>query len=392
VKKFDVLILGGGASGLMCAGWLNQNSSLHVGLIEGNDKVAQKLKISGGGKCNITNVAVTPQHFLGDEVFIKSVLEQFSKEDLLEYLQKRDLNPVIRKKRYYFCPKNSDEIINILKRDAFKTQIILGEKVLHVSKDFKVTTDAKTYEATHLIIATGAQSYKSIGASAIGLDIAKSFGHEVKQFHPALVGLTLQPAQFWMKELSGISLHVKIKVAEKSIDEEMLFAHKGISGPAVLSASLYWHKGDIEIDFLPALHPKSTSSSLTAHVKQIIKANKKHISSALPLSKRFTKEFLKAIELEDKSCNKLSQDEIKKLEMIHRYAFAPSGNFGFTKAEVCRGGVKTEEIDSLNMQSKKQKNLFFIGELVDVTGELGGYNFQWAFSSGVICANSITLK
>ncbi len=381
MKKFDVLILGGGASGLMCAGWLNQNSSLHVGLIEGNEKVAQKIKISGGGKCNITNVNVTPEHFLGDENFIRTVLEQFSKEDLLQYLQRRGLKPSLRKKRYYFCPKSSDEIINILKNDALKTEIILNEKVLHVSKDLKVTTDTKIYETSNLIIATGAQSYKSIGASAIGLDIAKTFEHSVKQFHPALVGLTLQPAQFWMKELSGISLHVKIKVAEKSIDEEMLFAHKGISGPAILSASLYWHKGDIEIDFLPALH-----------VKQIIKANKKHISSALPLSKRFTKAFLKAIELEDKACSKLSQDEIKKLEIIHMYAFAPSGNFGFTKAEVCRGGVKTEEIDSLNMQSKKQRNLFFIGEVVDVTGELGGYNFQWAFSSAVACAKDLVKK
>ena len=381
MKKFDVLILGGGASGLMCAGWLNQNSSLHVGLIEGNEKVAQKLKISGGGKCNITNIDVTPEHFLGDKDFIKTVLEEFSKEDLLQYLLKRGLEPVIRKKRYYFCPKSSDEIINILKKDAFKTEMILDEKVLSVNKDFKITTDSKSYETTHLVIATGAQSYKSIGASAIGLDIAKTFEHKVKQFHPALVGLTLQPAQFWMKELSGISLHVKIKVSNKEIDEEMLFAHKGISGPAILSASLYWHKGDIEINFLPALH-----------IRQIIKANKKHISSALPLSKRFTKAFLKSIDIEDKPCNKLRTDEIKKLETIHNYAFAPSGNFGFTKAEVCRGGVQTQEIDSLSMQSKKQKNLFFIGEVVDVTGELGGYNFQWAFSSAVACAKDLIKK
>ncbi len=392
MKKFDVLILGGGASGLMCAGWLNQHSSLHVGLIEGNTKLAQKLKISGGGKCNITNVSVTPKHFLGDELFIKSVLEQFSKEDLLAYLQKRGLKPVIRKKRYYFCPQSSDEIINILKKDASKTHIILGEKVLYpkgtssfltaqASKGFRVTTDANTYEAKHLIIATGAQSYKSIGASAIGLDIAKSFGHEVKQFYPALVGLTLQPAQFWMKELSGISLHVRIRVGEKEIDEEMLFAHKGISGPAVLSASLYWHKGDMEIDFLPSLH-----------VREVIKSNKKHISSALPLSKRFVKAFLKVIELEDKSCSKLTVNEIEKLDSIHKYAFAPSGNFGFTKAEVSRGGVKTEELHSQNMQSTKQKNLYFIGEVVDVTGELGGYNFQWAFSSAVACAKDLIQK
>ncbi len=378
MKKFDVLILGGGASGLMCASWLNQNSSLHVGIIEGNEKVAQKLKISGGGKCNITNVDVRAEHFLGDRDFIKTVLEEFSKEDLLQYLQKRGLKPVIRKKRYYFCPKSSDEIIDILKKDTSKTELILGEKVLRISKDFKVTTDSSSYETTHLVIATGAQSYKSIGASSIGLDIAKTFKHKVKQFHPALVGLTLQPAQFWMKELSGISLHVKIKVAGKEIDEEMLFAHKGISGLAVLSASLYWHKGDIEIDFMPSLH-----------VRDAIKNTKKHISSAFRLPKRFTKLFLDSLGVEDKACNKLSKKEIEKLMLIHSYSFAPSGNFGFSKAEVSRGGVLTSEIDSKNMQSKLVKNLYFIGEVVDVTGELGGYNFQWAFSSAVVCGKNL---
>ncbi|MEA3522468.1 MAG: aminoacetone oxidase family FAD-binding enzyme [Campylobacterota bacterium] len=381
MKKFDVLILGGGASGLMCAAWLNQNSSLHVGIIEGNNKLAQKMKISGGGKCNITNVDVRAEHFLGNEDFVKTVLEQFSKEDLLHYLHKRGLNPVIRKKRYYFCAKSSDEIINILKKDAKKTEMILGEKVLHVEDGFRVITDAKTYETSHLVIATGGQSYKSIGASTIGLDIAKFFKHECKQFHPALVGLTLQPAQFWMKALSGISLHVKITVAAKEIDEEMLFAHKGISGPAILSASLYWHKGDIKINFLPSLR-----------VKTIIQANKKHISSALPLSKRFIKEFLSAIELEDKPCNRLNTQEIEKLLQMHAYSFAPSGNFGFSKAEVSRGGVMTESINSQTMQSNNKKNLYFIGEVMDVTGELGGYNFQWAFSSAVACAKNLLRK
>ncbi|MEA1919420.1 MAG: aminoacetone oxidase family FAD-binding enzyme [Campylobacterota bacterium] len=395
MKKFDVLILGGGASGLMCAGWLNQNSSYHVGMIEGNSKLAQKLKISGGGKCNITNVNVSEKQFLGNESFVKTVLDHFSKEDLLAYLDKRALKPVLRKSRYYFCPKSSDEIIDILKRDAKKTAMILNEKVLHVKSEenFKVTTDRRKYEAKYLVIATGAESYKSIGASAIGLEIAKDFEHEVKPFHPALVGLTLQPAQFWMKALSGISLHVKIKVGEKELDEELLFAHKGISGPAVLSASLYWHKGDIEINFLPALHPKGTSSlSLTANVRDMCRATKKHISSALPLSKRFIKAFLTAIDLEDKPCNKLNTQELEKLSLIHNYAFAPSGNFGFSKAEVCKGGVKTEMIDSRSMESKEVENLYFIGEVLDVTGELGGYNFQWAFSSGVVCAKDLLQK
>ncbi len=378
MKRFDVLILGGGASGLMCSAHLNQNSSLHVGIIEGNSKIAQKLKISGGGKCNITNIDVRKEHYLGDETFVDDVLKQFSKENLLDFLKKRGLKPILRNNRYYFCPKSSDEIISILKKDASKTQIILGEKILHVEDNFTVTTDKQTYKSTYLVIATGGESYKSIGASDIGLKIAQSYKHEIKPFFPALVGLTLQPKQFWMKELSGISLHVKIKIGEKTVDEDMLFAHKGISGLAVLSASLYWHKGDIEIDFLPK-----------RHVKEIIKSNKKHISSALMLPKRFTKAFLQAIDLEDKACNKLTPKEIEKLLTIHSYTFAPSGNFGFSKAEVSRGGVLSSEIDSKTMQSKKVKNLYFIGEVLDITGELGGYNFQWAFSSGVVCGRNL---
>jgi hypothetical protein len=383
MKKFDVLILGGGASGLMCAAWLNQNSSYHVGIIEGNSKLAQKLKISGGGKCNITNVNVNEKHFLGDENFIKAVLEQFSKEDLLDYLQERGVFPVIRKKRYYFCAKSSDEIIELLKKEAMNTQKILGEKVLHVSHDdlFTVTTQSQSYQSTYLVVATGAQSYASIGGSDIGLAIAKRFDHEVKAFHPALVGLTLQPDQFWMKALSGISLHVKISVNDRVLEEEMLFAHKGISGPAVLSASLYWHKGDISINFLPA-----------SDIKEVCQANKKHISSALALPKRFTKAFLEAIDLEDKPCNRLNSNEMKKLTQIHAYHFAPSGNFGFTKAEVCRGGVNSNAIDVKTMESKKENNLYFTGEVIDVTGELGGYNFQWAFSSAVVCAQSLVKK
>jgi predicted Rossmann fold flavoprotein len=381
MKKFDVLILGGGASGLMCAAWLNQNSSLHVGIIEVNSKLAQKLKISGGGKCNITNVDVSKEHFLGDGDFVDAVLKEFSKENLLNFLQKRGLKPVIRKNRYYFCPKSSDEIINILKKDALKTQMILNEKILSVKDSFTIKTDKSTYQANNLVVATGGESYKSIGASDIGLKIAKYFNHEVKPFYPALVGLTLQPQQFWMKELSGISLHVRIKVAGKIIEEEMLFAHKGISGLAVLSASLYWHKGNIEIDFLPALH-----------VRDLVKSNKKHISTALMLPKRFIKVFLNSIALEDKACNRLTHQEIEKLSTIHSYIFAPSGNFGFTKAEVSRGGVLTQNINSKSMQSKIEDGLYFIGEVLDITGELGGYNFQWAFSSGVACAKDLIKK
>jgi len=383
VKQFDVLILGGGAAGLMCAAHVNQNSDLHVGIIEGNDQLARKLRISGGGKCNITNVEVDASHYLGEEIFVDSVLESFSKEDLLRFLKQQGLKPVIRKDRYYFCPESSEEIITILRRLSSKTTMLLGQKILQVKRasEFEVTTQNGVYRAKKLVVATGAASYQSIGASSIGLDIARSFGHTVMPFHPVLVGLTLQRDQFWMKELSGISMPVRIRVGDKTLEEDLLFAHKGISGPAVLSASLYWHKGEIAIDFLPALH-----------VRDLCRGTKKQISSAIPLPRRFMKAFMEALGIEDVACNRLTSETLAQLERLHAYTMAPAGNFGFTKAEACRGGVATSEIHSSTMQSLQIKGLYFIGEVTDVTGELGGYNFQWAFSSAVVCARDLLKK
>lgn len=380
-ETFDVMILGAGASGLMCAGWLQQHSALKVGVIEGNSKAAAKLKVSGGGKCNITNVDVRTKHFLGDSLMVDSVLRQFSKEELLGFLRRNGLQPVIRKERYYFCPKSSDEIISILKYQSNKADFFYTQKILGVTKSdglFIIKTDKTVHRARNVVVATGGVSFSVLGATDIGLNIAEAFGHAVKPFSPALVGLTLQPDQFWMKALSGISLPVRIIAGERVIDEDLLFAHKGISGPAVLSASLYWHKGSITIDFLPSKNI----------IKQC-KREKKQISTVMNLPKRFSKAFLEHLGITDQPCSKLSSDESDRLGQLHHYRFAPSGTFGFSKAEVSRGGVKTEKIDPHTMQSKKVEGLYFIGEVVDVTGELGGYNFQWAFGSGVVAADGI---
>jgi len=182
-----------------------------------------------------------------------------------------------------------------------------------------------------------------------------------------------------MKALSGLSCFVEIKVADRVLREEMLFAHKGISGPAVLSASLYWEKGDVSIDFLP-------SNPIEELVK---KGGKKLLSSVVPLPKRLAKALLQAIEIKDKECAKIEKEELQKLMQVHNYTFAPAGNFGFTKAEVSRGGVMSNELNQESLEAKKVKGLYFIGEVVDITGELGGYNFQWAFSSAYVCAKAI---
>ena len=379
MKIYDVLILGGGASSLMCASQLK--NSLNVGIIENNPKTATKLKISGGGKCNITNVEVSSGNFDGDEELINSVLNDFSKDDLLKFLGRNGVEPEIRKNRYYFCRKSSDEIINILKKQSRHVEILLNTTITETKKVddmFEVKTSKGLFKSKKLVVATGGKSFQNLGATDIGLKIAKGFGLEVKEFTPALVGMTLQPEQAWMKELSGLSCYVNIKVEDKLLKEEMLFAHKGISGPAVLSASLYWKKGKLGIDFLP-----------NENIFKLIKSSKKLLSSVIPLPKRLSRAILKAIGVEDVECKKITPDAKILLEKIHNYEFAPAGNFGFTKAEVSRGGVLACGLNPKTLESWDVQNLYFIGEVVDVTGELGGYNFQWAFSSGVVCAKAL---
>lgn len=379
MKNYDVIILGGGASALMCA--LNLPKKMKVAIIEHNDKIARKIKISGGGKCNITNVDVSVEHYDGDRELLSYALNKFSKEKLLRFLERNWVALELRKERYYFCENSADEIIDVLCDGAKHSEVFLSHEILGVSKNgknFDVQTDKESFSASRVVVATGAKSFAQVGASDVGLSIAKDFGIKVKEFTPALVGLTLQKEQNWMKELSGLSCYVHITVGEKLLKEEMLFAHKGISGPAVLSASLYWQKGEISIDFLPEID-----------LQTLTRGRKKHLTSLLPLPKRLAKALLHVTGIDDKEVNKLTKEEFAKLEKLHNYNFSPAGNFGFNKAEVCRGGVLAEELHTESLMSKQVDGLYFIGEVVDVTGELGGYNFQWAFSSGVVCASHL---
>lgn len=380
-KIYDVMILGAGASGMMCAAQLNERSDLNVLVIEGNDKAAKKLKVSGGGKCNITNVNVSTQNYLGDERLIESVFSQFSKEDLLAWLRAKGLEPVIRKEQYYFCAKSSDELISILVRASQRTTYVFNTKIISLSKsgNFELTTDRGCYSAKKVVIATGAKSFATLGASEIGLELAKGFGHALKPFTPALAGLTLQAKEFWMKELSGISFPAEVHVGEKILREDMLMTHRGLSGPVILSASLYWNRGEISIDFLPG-----------EELSNLMHNNRKLLSTALPLPKRFTQALLEELSINDRPCNTYKEDELQRLKnALQHYTFAPAGSYGFSKAEVCKGGVKTEDINGWTLESNLVEGVYFAGEVLDVTGELGGYNFQWAFSSAVSVANDI---
>ena len=364
MKKAEVLVVGAGASGLMFA---SLHESKDILVVEANDKYAKKLRVSGGGKCNLTNKYISYKNYLGDEKFVKDVLNGFTNKEVLEYFDEVDL--VVRKHNQYFCKNSAKDVVDFfekrVKNVLFKCEVV---DVQYVKDKFLVKTTRGDIEAKKLVVASGGLSFKELGSSDIAFKIAQKFGHTIKTLKPALVGFTLQRDDFWMKELSGVSLKVKVKVGEKKFFDDLLFTHRGISGPSVLNSSLYWNKGSIEIDFLPKQ-------------KLEFKKSQKQISSNLPLPKRFIKEFLKSISLEDKVVAKLTKDELEKLSVLKSYQLSPAGDFGYKKAEVTKGGINSDEIDVKTMESKKQKNLYFIGECLDVTGELGGYNFQWAFSS-----------
>ncbi len=376
-EEIDIAIIGAGASGLMLGSLLEGKRAV---IFEGNSKPGAKILVSGGGKCNITNEWVEPMHYLGNPYFVTEVLKVFDQHDLLEWLRERGLVPVLRKNQQYFCPESASQLLDILKTENRKQSLLLGQKVEDVVKKgdwFYLQTAKKRYKAKKVIIASGGLSFSLLGADDIGYRVAESVGHTIVRTAPALVGFTVQKEQFFFKSLSGISTEVEIRVGDQTCLGALLFAHKGISGPAVLDASLYWEKGKIEIDFLPGWYPKEHQES------------KKLVSSLLPMPKRVSKAFLDHLEVPDHPMNQLKVIEKEKLLGLKQYAFAPAGTFGYSKAEVTKGGVDTDEIDSKTMMSKKCEGLYFVGEVVDVTGRLGGYNFQWAFSSATVCAKAL---
>jgi len=373
-RAYKTIIIGAGASGLMLASLLEDKHDILI--IDSNTKIGAKIAISGGGKCNLTNERVEASNYVGEAWFVQSVLNRFDQEAVLAWFAQRGVIPQIRKEGQYFCQKSADEVLSVFHRElrevdfAMQTVVSSAKKIDNV---FAVETDKGTFLAEHLVVASGGLSFPRIGASGIGYAIAEAFGHDVSTTAPALVGFTLQPEQFFFKALSGASLEVLITTEAKSFRGDLLFTHKGISGPAVLNASLYWEKGRIEIDFLPGFDWG-------------LLQGKKQLSTILPLPKKVAKAFLEHLALSDKSAEKLTEPEKAQLKTLQHYRFAPAGTFGYTKAEVTRGGVKSSEVDPYSMMSLEEPGLHFIGEVLDVTGELGGYNFQWAFSSAYCCA------
>ena len=370
----NIIVIGGGASALMFASLLPKKT---VTVIEKNSAPGAKIAISGGGQCNVTNQIMSPEFFLASRTFIAPSLHTLSQYDLIEWLRRRGVALVLKKGTQYFCKEQAKALLNLLKKESKKQTFLYSETVESVSKRgafFYVKTDKRILSADAVVVASGGLSFPKLGASGIGYEIAAAFGHTMVKTAPALVGFTVQKEQFFFKELSGASADVVISVHGKECRGSLLFTHKGLSGPAVLDASLYWERGKIEIDFLPRF-PWET-----------VQKSKKLLSSLLPLPKRVTKAFLLQLNLHDKAGDTVSKSELEQLKGLRHYSFAPAGTFGYSKAEVTKGGVDTTEVMSETLMSKKTEGLFFIGEVLDVTGQLGGYNFQWAFSSAAQCA------
>ena len=377
-KSYDTIIIGAGASGLMLGAQLPAKSRTLI--LEANPRPGAKLLISGGGKCNITHADLSPEDYRPDAAFVRPALSAFGPDELLEWLRRRGLEPVLRKENQYFCPQSARQIVTLLEDAQEGTILRQGcrvDDVRQTDDGWCVRGPCGTFCARALVVASGGISYPQVGVSDIGYRIARAVGHTVVTPRPALVGLTLQKKQAYFKELSGLSTEVRITGGEAVSRGHMLFAHKGISGPAVLDASLDWHKGTITIDFLPDFDWLKLESG------------KKQISTLLPLPRRLAKALLKDLGLEDKAAGRLTAEERVVLRRLSAYEMAPAGTFGYRKAEVTRGGVATDRIDPETMGSRLHSGLYFIGEVLDVTGRLGGYNLQWAFSSAVLCSRDL---
>jgi len=378
MRVYNNLIIGAGASGLMVASNLKDKQNSII--LEQNPKVGAKILVSGGGRCNFTNKIVTPNHYLAKKESIKPLLNRYSSKKILNYFKNRGLEYTIKDNTQYFCKNSSKDILELLLKDSKEVEIALNSKVLSVKKEstiFKVETNNKIYFSKNLIVASGGLSFPQLGTSSIGFDIAKSFNHTITPPAPALVGFTLQPSEAFFKSLSGVSVDVIVEVEKRELKGSLLFAHRGISGPIILNTSLFWSRGLITINFLPEFNLES------------IRDSKKNISTILPLPKRVSKAFLEKFNIEDKKCSLLTKDEFNKLKQLQEYKFAPAGTFGYSKAEVTKGGVDITEINLNSFESKLEKNLYFLGEVLDVTGMLGGYNFHFAFASALSCAKNL---
>ena len=386
-NQYDVIIIGAGAAGMMCAIEAGKRRR-KVLLVDHFKKIGEKIRISGGGRCNFTNLNTQSSKFLSQNPkFVKSALSQYTQHDFINLINKYEIKFHEKKLGQLFCDHSAQQIVEMLLKECELANVTLKREfnITEIDKNknqYIVKTVDETYLSQSLIIATGGLSVPKIGATAFGYKIAKKFGLDVLETLPALVPLTFNEKILEMcKELTGLSVEATVSLNKALFQEGMLFTHRGLSGPSILQISSYWKQGnDITINLLPKLN-------IYQFLEEKRKLNPKLdigniIGDILP------KRLAQIICRDNKASgniSELSNKLLKKLsDNINTWIINPTGSEGYRTAEVTLGGVNTKELSSKTMMSKKHEGLFFIGEVVDVTGHLGGYNFQWAWSSGYV--------
>jgi predicted Rossmann fold flavoprotein len=387
MNKYDVIIIGAGAAGMMSAIEAGKRGR-KVLLVDHYKKIGEKIRISGGGRCNFTNINTNPNKFLSQNPkFVRSALSQYTQNDFINLINKYEIKFHEKKLGQLFCDHSAQQIVEMLLKECELANVtILKEFIIkNIKKDndqYLVSTETEQYSSESLVVATGGLSVPKIGATSFGYEIAKKFDHNIIETLPALVPLTFNEKILEIcKELTGLSVEAIVSFNKVLFQEGMLFTHRGLSGPSILQISSYWKQGDnIKINLSPKLN-----------VYQLLEEKRKLnpkfdilniVSEILP------KRLAQIICSENKvsgNISELSNKLLKQLsENINSWLINPTGSEGYRTAEVTLGGVDTKELSSKTMMSNKHKNLFFIGEVVDVTGHLGGYNFQWAWSSGFV--------
>ncbi|MEW6999296.1 NAD(P)/FAD-dependent oxidoreductase [Colwelliaceae bacterium BS250] len=387
LEHVDVLVVGAGAAGLMCA--LNAGyRGRSVAVVDMGKKPGRKIIISGGGRCNFTNQNAEPSNYLcKNPHFVKSALSRYTQYDFIDMVERHGVEYHHKALGQLFCDDSAHNIVDMLLTECewAGVQIHLQSEVLKVSQTdsgFIVTTTGKDYQCQSLVIAAGGLTMPKLGATPIGYKIAEQFNLTVLPTCAALVPFTLQDSDKQKFDgLSGISVDTEVtSVSGDSFRENILFTHRGLSGPAILQISSYWKAGQsVSINLLPDVVLSEKLEEFRKESPQ--RALKTALSHLLP--KRLIERLYDAQELPDKPLNQLTHSEIEQLDQyFHQWQIKPNGTEGYRTAEVTLGGVDTDELSSKTMESKKVSGLYFIGEVADVTGWLGGYNFQWAWSSG----------
>ena len=385
--QYDVIIIGAGAAGMMSAIEAGKRGR-KVLLVDHYKKIGEKIRISGGGRCNFTNIHTNPNKFISQNPkFVKSALSQYTQNDFINLINKYEIKFHEKKLGQLFCDHSAQQIVEMLLKECELANVsILKEFIIKdVSKEndqYSISTETDQYSSRSLIVATGGLSVPKIGATSFGYEIAKKFNHDIVETLPALVPLTFNEKILEIcKELTGLSVEAIVSFNKVLFQEGMLFTHRGLSGPSILQISSYWKLGDnIKINLSPKLN-----------VYQLLEQKRKFnpkLDILNILSEILPKRLAQIICSENKvtgNISELSNKILKQLsENINTWLINPTGSEGYRTAEVTLGGVNTKNLSSKTMMSNKHKNLFFIGEVVDVTGHLGGYNFQWAWSSGFV--------